>query len=78
MKIKSIYDRLLPDVKASLQQNARRYSTAKRLKYTLMSHVIWSDLTVENVRHLYTYTDISANLIRDFNSVTYGDNIITD
>ena len=78
MKIKSIYDRLLPDVKASLQQNARRYTTAKRLKYTLMSHIIWSDLTVENVRHLYTYTDISANLRRDFNSVTYGDNIITD
>jgi hypothetical protein len=78
MKIKSIYDRLLPDVKASLQQNARRFSTAKRLKYTLMSHVIWSDLTVENVRNLYTYTDISANLVRDFDSMAYGDNIITD
>ena len=78
MKIKSIYDRLLPDVKASLQQNARRYSTAKRLKYTLMSHIVWSDLTVENVRNLYTYTDISANLVRDFDSMAYGDNIITD
>ena len=78
MKIKSIYDRLLPDVKASLQQNARRFSTAKRLKYTLMSHIIWSDLTVENVRNLYTYTDISANLVRDFDSMAYGDNIITD
>ena len=78
MKIKSIYDRLLPDVKASLQQNARRYTTAKRLKYTLMSHIIWSDLTVENVRNLYTYTDISANLVRDFDSMAYGDNIITD
>ena len=78
MKIKSIYDRLLPDVKASLQENARRYTTAKRLKYTLMSHIIWSDLTVENVRNLYTYTDISANLVRDFDSMAYGDNIITD
>ena len=78
MKIKSIYDRLLPDVKASLQQNAIKFRTAKRLKYTLMSHIIWSDLTVENVRNLYTYTDISANLIRDFDSMAYGDNIITD
>ena len=78
MKIKSIYDRLLPDVKASLQQYARRFRTAKRVKYTLMSHIIWSDLTVENVRNLYTYTDISANLIRDFDSMAYGDNIITD
>jgi len=78
MRIKSIYDRLLPDVKASLQQNARKFRTAKRLKYTLMSHIIWSDLTVENVRNLYTYTDISANLVRDFDSMAYGDNIITD
>ena len=43
-----------------------------------MSHIIWSDLTVENVRNLYTYTDISANLVRDFDSMAYGDNIITD
>ena len=78
MRIKSIYDRLLPDVKASLQQNARRFTTAKRLKYTLMSHIIWSDLTVENVRHLYTYSDVSANLVKDFNSVAYGDNILKD
>ena len=78
MKIKSIYDRLLPDVKASLQQNARKFRTAKRLKYTLMSHIIWSDLTVENIRHLYTYSDVSANLVKDFNSVAYGNNIITD
>lgn len=78
MEIKTIYDRLLPEVKVSLQKNARQFSTAKRLKYTLMSHIIWSDLTVENIRQLYTYSDISANLVRDFNSVAYGDNIITD
>ena len=34
-KIKSVYDNLLPDVKKELQASARKYSTAKRLKYTL-------------------------------------------
>ena len=35
-KIKSVYDNLLPDVKKELQASARKYSSAKRLKYTLM------------------------------------------
>jgi hypothetical protein len=75
MRQKTIYDRLLPEVKAGLQKSARKYSTAKRLKYTLMSEVIWSDLSIDNVRQLYVYGNIYEY---EYNSVAYGDNIITD
>ena len=36
MRIKTIYDRLKPGFKSSLQKNARQYSSAKRLKATRM------------------------------------------
>ena len=45
-KIKSVYDNLLPDVKKELQASARKYSSAKRLKYTLMSKLMWNELTI--------------------------------
>ena len=44
MKIKTIYDNLKPEFKAELNINARKYSSAKRLKYTLMSKTSWQDL----------------------------------
>ena len=56
MKIKTIYDRLKPGFKSSLQKNARQYSSAKRLKYVLMSKTSWYDLTISQV------SDISENL----------------
>jgi hypothetical protein len=45
-KIKTIYDNLKPEFKAELNINARKYSSAKRLKYTLMSKVSWQELTL--------------------------------
>jgi hypothetical protein len=38
IKIKTIYDNLKPEFKAELNINARKYSSAKRLKYTLIKH----------------------------------------
>ena len=54
-KMKSVYDMLLPDVKTELQASARKYSTAKRLKYTLMSKIMWPELSVYEVRDLLCY-----------------------
>jgi len=48
-KIKTVYDKLLPDVKTSLKASARKYNSAKRLKYTLMSKMMWSELSVYEV-----------------------------
>ena len=76
MKLKTIYDRLEPGFKSSLQKNARQYSSAKRLKYTLMSKTSWHDLTVSNVSDMTVYCNIPTYKLSatDF---MYGNNIIT-
>ena len=56
-KLKTIYDKLKPEFKNQLQVSARKYDSAKRLKYNLMSNTLWSDLT------LSTISDISVCLL---------------
>jgi len=58
--IKTIYDNLKPEFKAELNITARKYSSAKRLKYTLMSKTSWQDLTISEVSSMTTYCDIAT------------------
>ena len=76
MRIKTIYDRLEPGFKSSLQKNARQYSSAKRLKYVLMSKTSWHDLTISDVSDMSIYCDIPTYRLSatDF---MYGNSIIT-
>lgn len=74
-KIKTIYDELVPNVKLSLQASARKYDSAKRLKYTLMSKTIWSELTVTEVNDLITYSDLNSYEL-SLHSFMYGHQII--
>ena len=74
-KLKTVYDNLLPDVKTSLQASARKYSTAKRLKYTLMSKLMWSELTIDEVRDLLTYGDLDSWKLDNL-SFMYGNKIV--
>ena len=73
--IKTIYDNLKPEYKAELNINARKYSSAKRLKYTLMSKTSWQDLDISELSSMTTYCDISSFTL-SANDVLYGDNII--
>ena len=57
-KLKTIYDNLKPEFETELNTNARKYSSAKRLKYTLMSKTIWQDLTMSEVSTMTTYCDV--------------------
>ena len=75
MKIKTIYDRLKPGFKSSLQENARQYSSAKRLKYTLMSQTSWYDLTVSQVSDISVYCDIPTYKL-SAQDLMYGNSII--
>jgi hypothetical protein len=75
MKIKTIYDRLKPSFKSSLQKNARQYSSAKRLKYTLMSQTSWYDLTVSQVSDISVYCDIPTYKL-SAQDLMYGNSII--
>lgn len=74
-ELKTIFDELLPDVKLKLRASAREYNTAKRLKYTLMSKYLWSQLTVDEVRDLLTYGGVNSWDLDSF-SFMYGDKII--
>lgn len=74
-KIKSVYDKLLPDVKTELQASARKYSSAKRLKYTLMSKLMWSELTINEIRDVLTYGNLNSWEL-DCYSFMYGEKIV--
>ncbi len=74
-KLKTVYDNLLSDVKTSLQASARKYSSAKRLKYTLMSKLMWSELTIDEVRDLLTYGDLDSWKLDNL-SFMYGNKIV--
>ena len=74
-KIKSIYDLLKPDVKSELQASARKYDSAKLLKYTLMSKMTWSELTMREVSELLTYSNLQSYKLSAYDFL-YGENII--
>ena len=75
MKQKTIYDSLLPSVKSNFKASVRKYDTAKRLKYVLMSKPLWYQLTIDELRELITYADIQTSNLDKY-SFMYGDNII--
>ena len=75
MKIKTIYDRLEPGFKSSLQQNARKYSSAKRLKYTLMSKTSWYDLTISDISDMTVFCNMQTYKL-SATDVMYGNSII--
>ena len=52
-----------------------KYSTAMRLKYVLLSKSYWSDLTVDNVKDLITYTGQSGVQVSAFGFM-YGDSFL--
>mgnify|MGYP003674777913 CR=1 FL=1 len=75
MRLKTIYDRLKPGFKSSLQENARKYSSAKRLKYALMSETSWYDLTISQMSDISVFCDVKTyNLSAQ--DLLYGNNII--
>jgi len=74
-KITTIYDNLKPEFKAELNINARKYSSAKRLKYALMSKTSWQDLAISELSSMTTYCDISSFTL-SVSNVLYGHNII--
>jgi hypothetical protein len=74
-KVKTVYDKLLPDVKRKLQASAREYGSAKRLKYILMSKTMWNELTIEDMKDLLTFGDVTSYKL-DWLSFMYGENII--
>ena len=74
-KMKTVYDKLLPDVKTNLQASARKYDSAKRLKYILMSKTMWNELTIDEMKDLLTFGDLTSYKL-GWLAFMYGENII--
>ena len=70
-KIKSIYDLLQPRIKTELQTSAKKYDSARRLKYKLMSSTLWHDLSLSDVSALMTYAGVYTHEVTA-HDVMYG------
>ena len=55
---KTIYQRLKPKLKKTLDESAKNYDSAKRLKYKLMSSALYHELTLSEVSSLMCYADV--------------------
>ena len=75
--MKTIYKQLKQKYKDELEESSTKYSTAKRLKYTLLSKIRWSSLTIDDVQDLITYTGESAYKVSAYDFM-YGDKFLTN
>ena len=53
----NLYEQLKPEYKKQLEESGAKYSTAKRLKYVLLSKSFWGDVAIDDMKSLLTYTD---------------------
>jgi|TARA_R100000479_G_scaffold164483_1_gene103343 hypothetical protein len=70
-----LYKLLKPEFKKILNSNCRKYDSAKRIKYVLLSKTSWSDLTITEFKNLMLWTDISTGNL-SVHDLLYGDKII--
>ena len=70
-QIKTIYQKLQPSLKKELTKNAKKYDTAKKLKYKLMSSSLWHELTINEISCLISFAGIyTFDLTAD--DIVYG------
>ena len=73
--MQNLYKQLKPKFRKALNENCKKYESVNRIKYTLMSKTMWSQLTVENVKDLMLWAGIDARKMT-IDSLCYGENII--
>ncbi len=74
--MKTLYERLKPEVKQQLELSAATYSASVgRIFESLKNNTWYSDLTVDQVTNIYTFSgiDLIKVSVWDFK---YGDNIL--
>jgi hypothetical protein len=76
--MKTIYDRLNPDILASINADKQQFPyTTKALKEKLKSVISWDELTIGDIRTVVLHSHIK---IVDINEVDlmWGDRFLTD
>jgi len=71
MNVKTIYQKLKPSLKKTLDESARNYDSAKKLKYKLMSSSLYHELTLSEISSLMCYTDVYTYQT-DSSDILYG------
>ena len=75
--MKTIYDRLQPGIKSQLQESSRNYTSAKRLKYKLMSTTLWYDLSLDDISSLMSYAGLYTSDVTASDVIYGGEKFIT-
>ena len=75
--MKTIYDLLQPKLKQELQASARKYDSAKRLKYKLMSSTMWFDLSISDISSLLSYSGLYTSDVTA-KDVMYGSRFLIE
>ena len=74
--MKTLLQRLKPEVKAALESNEPQYSGSVRsILAKLDSTTFYSDLTIGDISSLYTFADIDSLRVSTWD-MKYGDNIL--
>ena len=73
--MKNLYEKLKPKFRKQLDESVEKYDSVNRIKYTLMSKVLWQELTVSQVSDLITYTNLHSYNMSPYDFL-YGDNIL--
>ena len=76
-KMKSIYDLLQPNLKSELQASAKKYDSAKRLKYKLMSSTLWHELSLRDISDLMSYSGLYTSDVTA-KDIMYGGRILIE
>ena len=75
--MKNLYELLRPEIKKSLKSSAKKYDTAQRLSYKLMANNIWSDLHIQDVSDLCSYSDLYTYQLTA-HDIMYGSKFLSD
>ena len=75
--MKNVYEQLKQEYRDKLDVSSAKYSSAKRLKYVLLSTDWWSSLTIGEIKDLLTYWDQTSAQVSAYDFM-YGDKFITN
>tara|TARA_R110002020_G_scaffold182451_2_gene377901 strand:+ start:343 stop:579 length:237 start_codon:yes stop_codon:yes gene_type:complete len=57
--MKNIWDKLRPEYKQRIRKHQEKYRTApQKIEESLKSIVFWGELSIEDLRDFYTWTDM--------------------
>ena len=76
--MKNLYNRLKPDILASINANEQEYPyTTKALKKKLKNSISWDDLTVGDIRSVIIHSHVSIVEINHMD-IMWGDRFLTN